>query len=134
MSNYDWEDGDAYVVIERREAGIGSFIIGLAVGAGVALLFAPRTGEVTRRDLQRSAQRMGDQAQNLVTGVADSVSQTIQDARMRVETRIGVARDSVDLKRRQVTNAVDAGRMAAQQARVELEQRIAETKAAYKES
>ncbi len=134
MSNYDWEDGDAYVVIERREAGIGSFIIGLAVGAGIALLFAPRTGEATRRDIQRSAQRMGDQAQNLVTGVADSVSQTIQDARMRVETRIGVARDSVDLKRRQVTNAVDAGRMAAQQARVELEQRIAETKAAYKES
>ena len=134
MSNYDWEDGDAYVVIERREAGIGSFIIGLAVGAGVALLFAPRTGEATRRDLQRSAQRMGNQAQNLVTGVADSVSETIQDARMRVETRIGVARDSVDLKRRQVTNAVDAGRMAAQQARVELEQRIAETKAAYKES
>jgi len=134
MSNYDWEDGDAYVVIERREAGVGSFIVGLAVGAGVALLFAPRTGEATRRDIQRSAQRMGDQAQNLVTGVADSVSQTIQDARMRVETRIGVARDSVDLKRRQVTNAVDAGRMAAQQARVELEQRIAETKAAYKES
>jgi len=134
MSNYDWEDGDAYVVIERREAGVGSFIIGLAVGAGVALLFAPRTGEATRRDIQRSAQRMGDQAQNLVTGVADSVSQTIQDARMRVETRIGAARDSVDLKRRQVTNAVDAGRMAAQQARVELEQRIAETKAAYKES
>ena len=134
MSNYDWEDGDAYVVIERREAGVGSFIIGLAVGAGVALLFAPRTGEATRRDIQRSAQRMGDQAQNLVTGVADSVSQTIQDARMRVETRIGAARDSVDLKRRQVTNAVDAGRMAAQEARVELEQRIAETKAAYKES
>ena len=134
MSNYDWEDGDAYVVIERREAGIGSFIIGLAVGAGIALLLAPRTGEATRRDLQRSAQRMGDQAQNLVTGVADSVSQTIQDARMRVETRIGSARDSVDLKRRQVTNAVDAGRTAAQQARVELEQRIAETKAAYKES
>ena len=134
MSNYDWEDGDAYVVIERREAGVGSFIIGLAVGAGIALLLAPRTGEATRRDLHRSAQRMGDQAQNLVTGVADSVSQTIQDARMRVETRIGAARDSVDLKRRQVTNAVDAGRMAAQEARVELEQRIAETKAAYKES
>jgi len=33
-----------------------------------------------------------------------------------------------------VSHAVDAGRAAAQQARVELEQRIAETKAAYKES
>lgn len=134
MSNYDWEDGDAYVVIERRDAGVGSFIVGLAVGAGIALLFAPRTGEATRREIQRSAKRMGDQAQNLVTEVTDSVGQTIQDARLSVETRIGAARDSVDLKRRQVTNAVGAGRVAAQQARVELEQRIAETKAAYKES
>ena len=51
-----------------------------------------------------------------------------------VENRFDSARNAVELKRRQVTNAVDAGRAAAQQARVELEQRIAETKAAYKES
>lgn len=133
MSNYDWDDGEGYVVIEKREAGIGSFIIGLAVGAGIAILFAPRSGEATRRDIQRTARRLGDQAQNLATDVSDSVGQTIQDARVNVETRIGAAREAVDLKRRQVTNAVDAGRMAAQQARVELEQRIAETKAAYKE-
>lgn len=134
MSRYDMDDDEAYVVIEQRQAGIGSFILGLAAGAGIALLFAPRTGEDTRRGLQRGARRMGDQAQNLVSDVSESVGQTIQDARFSVETRIGAARDAVDLKRRQVTNAVDAGRVAAQQARVELEQRIAETKAAYKES
>ena len=44
------------------------------------------------------------------------------------------ARQAMEIKRRQVTNAVGAGRAAAQQARVELEQRIAETKAAYKET
>ncbi len=134
MSEYDWDDGEAYVVIEKRDAGIGSFIMGLLAGAGVALLFAPRSGEDTRRSLQRGARRVQDQAQTLMTDVTDSVGQTVQDARFRVETRIDAARDAVDLKRRQVTNAVDAGRNAAQQARVELEQRIAETKAAYKES
>jgi len=134
MSDYDWDDDEPYVVIEQRSAGTGGFLLGLTVGAGLALLFAPRTGAETRRDLQRSARRVGDQAQDLVSEVSESVGQTFQDARLRVETRIDAARDAVDLKRRQVTNAVDAGRAAAQQARGELEQRIAETKAAYKES
>jgi len=134
MSDYDWDDDEPYVVIEQRSAGTGGFLLGLALGAGLALLFAPRTGEETRRVLQRSARRVGDQAQDLVSEVSESVGQTFQDAKLSVETRIEAARDAVDLKRRQVTNAVDAGRAAAQQARGELEQRIAETKAAYKES
>lgn len=134
MSDYDWDDDEAYVVIEQKPAGIGSFLLGLAVGAGVALLFAPRTGEETRRQLQRRAREVGDQAQDLVSDISESVGSTLQQAKHTVESRIDAARDAVDLKRRQVTNAVDAGRAAAQQARVELEQRIAETKAAYKES
>ncbi|MEJ7759637.1 MAG: YtxH domain-containing protein [Gemmatimonadaceae bacterium] len=134
MSSYNFDEEDAYVVIERQQPGIGSFMAGLAVGAGLALLFAPRSGEATRRELERSARKVGDQAQNLVSDVSGTVNQTIQDARYRVENRIGAARDAVDLKRRQVTNAVDAGRLAAREARVELEGRIAETKAAYKES
>ena len=134
MSDYDWDEDEPYVVIEQKPAGVGSFIIGLAVGAGLALLFAPRTGAETRRDLQRRAREVGDQAQDLVSELTESVGNTIQHAKDSVENRIDATRDAVELKRRQVSNAVDAGRAAAQQARVELEQRIAETKAAYKES
>jgi gas vesicle protein len=134
MSDYDWDEDEPYVVIEQKPAGVGSFIIGLAVGAGLALLFAPRTGAETRRDLQRRAREVGDQAQDLVSELTDSVGSTIQHAKDSVENRIDATRDALELKRRQVSNAVDAGRAAAQQARVELEQRIAETKAAYKES
>jgi len=134
MSEYDLDEDERYVVIERSEPGIGSFILGLAVGAGIALLFAPRSGEETRRDLQKRAKRVGDQAQDFVSEMTDSVSQTISSAKEKVENRIDSTRQAVELKKRQVSDAVDAGRAAAQQARVELEQRIAETKAAYKES
>ena len=134
MSDYDWDDDDPYVVIEQKESGIGSFLLGLAVGAGVALLFAPRSGEETRRDIQRKARKVTDQAQDLVSEITDTVGNTFQQAKSSVEGRIDAARDAVELKRRQVSHAVDAGRAAAQQARLELEQRIAETKAAYKES
>lgn len=135
MSEFEWDDADEpYVVIEKSEPGIGTLLAGIAIGAGIALLFAPRSGEDTRRDLERRARKIGDQAQDFVSGVTESVGEKIQDARAGVETRIDSARNAVDLKRRQVTNAVGAGRAAAQQARVELEQRIAETKAAYKET
>jgi gas vesicle protein len=135
MSSYDWDDDEGpYVVIERSEPGIGSFVLGIAIGAGLALLFAPRTGEETRRDLQRRARKVGDQAQDFVAEVSDSVTQRFNEARTSVEERIDSAKQAVEIKRRQVTNAVGAGRAAAQQARVELEQRIAETKAAYKET
>ena len=134
MSDYEWEDDEPYVVIERSEPGIGAFVLGAAVGAGLALLFAPRTGEETRRDLQRRARKVGDQAQELVSEVTGTVGDKIQSARRSVEERIDATVSAVDIKRRQVSSAVDAGRAAAQQARVELEQRIAETKAAYKET
>ncbi|HEY4954972.1 MAG TPA: YtxH domain-containing protein [Gemmatimonadaceae bacterium] len=134
MSDYDWDEDEPYVVIEQKPSGIGSFLLGLAVGAGVALLFAPRSGEETRRDIQRRAREVGDQAQDLVSGLTESVGNSFQQAKDSVEDRIDAARNAVELKRRQVSHAVDAGRAAAQQAREELEQRIAETKAAYKES
>jgi len=135
MSEYEWDDDDEpYVVIEKSEPGVGTFLAGLAIGAGLALLFAPRSGEETRRDLERRARKIGDQAKDLVSEVTETVSEKVQEAKAGVESRIDSARNAVELKRRQVTNAVDAGRAAAQQARVELEQRIAETKAAYKES
>ena len=134
MSDYDWDDDEPYVVIEQNPPGVGSFIMGLAVGAGLALLFAPRSGEETRRDLQRRAREVGDQAQELVSELTDTVNSKFQQAKDTVGDRIDSARNAVDLKRRQVSNAVDAGRAAAQQARVELEQKIAETKAAYKET
>ena len=134
MSDFEMDDEGPYVVIERSEPGIGTFILGAAIGAGLALLFAPRTGEETRRELQRRANKLGGQAQDFVADVSDSVTQTISSAREKVEDRLDATRQAVDLKRRQVSNAVDAGRAAAQKARVELEQRIAETKAAYKET
>jgi gas vesicle protein len=134
MSEYDYEDDEPFIVIEKSEPGIGAFVAGIAIGAGLALLFAPKSGEETRRDLQRRARKVGDQAQEFVSEVTDTVSQKIQGAKESVENRIDSTRQAVELKRRQVSNAVDAGRAAAQQARVELEQRIAETKAAYKES
>lgn len=132
MSRYEFEDDEPYVVIERHDGpSVAPFIVGLAVGAGLALLLAPRSGAATRRGIKRRANRVRRAAEQAVTDVKDGVVDTFDEARRRVEEQIDTARQAIDLKRRQVNRAMEAGRVAAQEARDELEQRIAETKAAY---
>jgi gas vesicle protein len=132
MARYEFDDDDEpRVVIEKHASGVGPFLLGIAIGAGVALLFAPRSGRATRRDIKRRAMRMRRAAEDAVTDVADNVTDKFQDARRKVEDQIDTARQAIDLKRQQVHRAMDAGRAAAREARDELEQRIAETKAAY---
>ena len=124
-------DEEPYVVIEQHQQSVGPFLIGLAMGAAVALLFAPRSGAATRRDIRRRALRVRQAAEDVVTDVTDGVTETFQEARRRVEERIDSAREAIDLKRQQVHRAVAAGRAAAVDARAELEDRIAERKSTY---
>jgi gas vesicle protein len=139
MSENDWYDddepyyGEPYVIVEKREAGIGPFLIGLALGAGAALLFAPQTGEETRRGIARRARRAQEAAQDLVEDVSGTVADKFKEVRETVGERIDATLEAVDDKKRRVSNAFHAGRAAAREARGELEQRIAESKAAYKD-
>jgi gas vesicle protein len=139
MDEYEWYDDDdgpyvrePYVIVERREPGIGSFLVGVALGAGVALLLAPQSGEETRREIARRARRAQDAAQDFVEDVSGTVADKFQEVRATVEERIEATLGAVDDKKRRVSNAFHAGRAAAREARGELEQRIAESKAAYK--
>ena len=121
MSQFEFDDDDEpYVVIEKHTSDMSSLFIGMLLGAGVALLFAPHSGAETRRRLRRG-----------VTRVKDAAVDTFDAARAEVEDKVAAVRDAVDIKKEQVSRAVEAGRAAAQQARDELERRIAETKAAY---
>jgi gas vesicle protein len=132
MSKYEEFDEEPIVVVEQRSAGIGSFLWGLANGAGLALLYAPRSGEETRRDLRVRARRARGAAQEAAEELGDSVVDQYQHARRSVEERIDSARRVIEIKKEQASQAIRAGREAAEQARRELEARLAETRAAYK--
>jgi gas vesicle protein len=141
MDERDWYDEDGYierpyVIVERGDggAGIGPLLLGLALGAGVALLLAPQSGEETRRAVARRARRAQEAAQDFVGEVSGTVADKFNQVRASVEERIDATFEAVDAKKRQVSNAVEAGRAAARQTRGELEHRIAERKAAYKDS
>ena len=130
MQHHD-HDGEPYIVIEKHSGGVGNLLLGVLIGAGVALLFAPRSGEETRRDIGRRARKAGDTVRGAAQGVGEQVVDTFETARFRVEEQIETARTAIEMKKQQVSRAVEAGRDAAQQARIDLERRLAETKAQY---
>ena len=129
MSDYDFDE--PYVIIEKHESSVGSLLFGIAIGAGLALLFAPESGVQTRQRVRRQARRVTQRAQSVAADVTGTVVDSFQQARQEVEERLDAARNAIEIKRQQVTRAVEAGRTAASDAREELERRIAETKAAY---
>ncbi len=133
MSNYDF-DGEPYVVIQREDAGIAPFLFGAAVGAVVALLFAPRSGEETRQILVDRARDTSDAVRDRVADVADDVVGHVGRVRDRVADQVGAARGAVRRQRRNVIDAIDAGRSAAYEARAELERKIAQNKAQRREA
>ncbi|MEX2177684.1 MAG: YtxH domain-containing protein [Gemmatimonadaceae bacterium] len=130
MRDYEFDD-EPYVVIDKRSSGVGSFLLGLALGAAAALLMAPHSGAETRRRINTGARRARRAAEDAVGEVTSRVGDTFETARQRVEEKIEETRGAIEVKREQVERAVRAGREAAQQAREELESRLTETKAAY---
>src|SRR5258706_15304809 len=116
MSRYTFDENEPYVVIERESsAGIMPFIIGAALGAGVALLLAPRSGAATRRDIKRRAKRVRRAAEDAVSDETHNVTDTFSDARRRVEEQIDSAREAIDLKKRQGHPPMGAGPATARE-------------------
>lgn len=123
---------DRHIVIEKSGSGVIPFLAGLAIGAGVALLFAPQSGEATRRDLARRGRRAKLRARELAEDLRDKADDSYQEARARVEEGLDSARAAVTRGKSKVTHAVGSGRAAAQQAREELEHRLSAAKSAYR--
>ncbi|HUO51165.1 MAG TPA: YtxH domain-containing protein [Gemmatimonadaceae bacterium] len=127
--SHDYEEDEGRVVIVKRGGGIAPFLIGLAVGAGIALLYAPQSGAETRRLIRRKARRAVDTARMAGEDLADGVRDRVDRAKRRVEEGLDDARDAFDRERRHVRDTVRAGKDAARAARADLEARLAEAKA-----
>ncbi len=53
----------------------GAFLLGGLIGAGIALLYAPKAGRETRRDISKAARRVKRDALELVEDTIESVDE-----------------------------------------------------------
>jgi gas vesicle protein len=111
-----------YIVVERDSGGgLGSFVLGALVGAGLALLLAPKSGAETQEELKGHARKLRSAAE-----------ERMREAQRQFEERLDVAREGVQSRFEEVKQAVSAGRSAATEARGELEEKLQRSKAAYR--
>jgi gas vesicle protein len=111
-----------YIVIERDSGGgVGSFVLGALVGAGLALLFAPKTGEETQVEIREQARKLRAAAE-----------ERVREAQRQLEDRLDDAREGARTKYEDVREALETGRTAAVDARGDLQEKLERSKAAYR--
>jgi gas vesicle protein len=121
-----------YVVVERRGGSAGAFLWGALLGAGVALLLAPRSGAETQDEIKATARRVRDAATGQARDAREKVTAAVGRTRDLVDEKISHAREAVEVKTEQARQAIRAGREAALTAREELERRVDDAKVAYR--
>jgi len=106
-------DETSHIIIEQdRGSSVVPFLLGALLGAGVALLFAPRSGEETQAELRARASKLRDAAEV-----------KLRKVQADLEDRVGAVREAVDAGR---TTARDTAR----EVRDELSERLERTRAA----
>jgi len=88
------------------------FLIGGFVGAAVALLFAPKSGEETRRILGDKYRAGTDEVQKRVKHGREYVAGVRQDLTDRVSSTIERGRETVGRHKEQLSSAIEAGKKA----------------------
>ena len=69
-----------------KKSGMGKFILGAGIGAGLALLFAPQEGSKTRKELKIKLAELYDKAKEIdVEDVKADVLQRVEELRMQVK-------------------------------------------------
>lgn len=86
---------------ENGGSKFGYFLAGLGIGAAIALLLAPRSGEETREYLR---ERYED--------ARDTASKKARELRERTGELVEKGKDFVERQRESVEAAVDAGKQA----------------------
>jgi hypothetical protein len=81
------DDEVPYIVIERERGGsIGSFVLGALVGAGLALLFAPQSGEETQEEIRRRARRLREKAEDKLRSAQEQLETRLDARRARTSS------------------------------------------------
>lgn len=78
-----------------------SFVAGAAIGAGLALLYAPKSGSEMRETIS-----------DLAEDAVDKIKEYTKDAQEKIRTAIDESKDAIIEKKSILASAIEAGREA----------------------
>ena len=108
----------------KERSGSRSLLILLAgglVGAGIALLYAPLSGEETRRYLRIQKERARSRAWDFTESIKENVSEIIEEVKVTIDKLIEEGVKLTKEKKAELLAAVEAGRKAMEGERKRLD-------------
>jgi gas vesicle protein len=94
-----------------------AFLIGGAVGAGIALLYAPQSGRDTRKDIVKTARRVKKETVNLVEDAVDSINDFASDVKDKVSDIIDRGKDLSEDAKKEVLRNLEQGQKVIEKQR-----------------
>lgn len=89
-----------------------AFLIGGAIGATIALLYAPKSGRETRKDIKRTARRVKDEAIDLVEDTIDRVDDFVDETKDRVTELIDMGVELSGAAKKEIVKTLEHGQKA----------------------
>jgi len=75
-----------------------SFLTGTVIGAGLALLFAPQSGEKTREQIKDFSGKLGNEVKDFSEKLGGEVKEGVEKFSGRAKTFIDGAKDTISKK------------------------------------
>ena len=103
--------------------GAMMLVAGGVIGAGVALLFAPQSGERTRRDIARRSRKARNQTEKMVREAAESVTELVEDLGDKTSDLVDRGGEVAESWRQHLLESIDRGQKNLEKQRQKLSQR-----------
>lgn len=94
---------------DETRAVAGAFLLGGLIGAGIALLYAPKSGRETRKDISKAAKSVKRDAAELVEDTIQSVDEFVGNVKDRASDIIDRGVELSDSAKKEVVKSLEYG-------------------------
>lgn len=107
---------------DKIKVGALLLIAGGLVGAGLATMYAPQSGEKTRRQINRFARRIRNDTEAMIRDAAETVSEAMDDLGDKTTDLVEKGGEVAEDWRRHLLDAIDRGQKELDRQRKKLVQ------------
>jgi len=100
----------------------GAFLLGGVIGAAIALLYAPKSGKETRKDISKAARHIKNSTVDLIEEAIEDANEFASDLREKAEDIIEKGKDLSDKARKEIVTTIEDGQRAIEKQRKKLTQ------------
>lgn len=100
-------------LMSNKKSGLGKFLAGIGIGAGLGILFAPKSGSETRKDLKKKIDEFAEALKDIdINEVREEFLNKVDEIKCELEDLdkekvLNIAKKKADLLKKKVNELVE---------------------------